>query len=587
MDFKLLKENLKKDFTGLKKIKLALLADSAEQFLAIALRGYGYSLSYDIEVYAAPFAQIENELFDTESGFYEFKPDFALIWYSPRKLLKQFCALSDSEKSQYAKQKLLLIRKLCQNINQYHPACKIIFTNFPDLGQQIFGNYASKVSISFEYQLRKLNLELMELSQETANFYIHDLCALQARYGEKQLFDARMYVVADMVYGLEAMPLLAKNILDIIAAQLGQFKKCLILDLDNTLWGGIIGDDGIEKIEIGDLGIGKTFTDLQAWAKQLKERGVILAVCSQNAVEIAKIPFLQHPDMLLKLEDIAVFVANWGSKADNIKYIQEILNIGFNSMVFLDDDPYQRNLVKTYLPEVCVPELPKDPADYLPYLTALNLFETASYSEEDKQRNRYYQEESSRTLLKESFTNELDYLQHLEMVAEILPFNEFTLPRIEQLLQRSNQFNLRTIRYSLEELREIAQREEMLTFAFSMKDKFGSYGIVSVAILKPRRKNVLFIDTWLMSCRVLKRGLEDVVLDCMQSVARNKNYDTLMGEYVPTSKNSLVKDHYRKMGFTQHEEGWLLSLKNYQPKAHAIKITGRENYAALEFAACN
>ena len=239
---------------------------------------------------------------------------------------------------------------------------------------------------------------------------------------------------------------MASNRLRPSAAQRGTFNKCLILDLDNTLWGGVIGDDGIEGIQLGHgLGIGKAFTELQQWAKKLQQRGIILCVVSKNDEQVAKEPFIHHPDMVLRLDDIAVFMANWETKVDNIRAVQQVLNIGFDSMVFLDDNPFERAIVRENIPGITVPELPEDPAQYLEFLYSLNLFETASASEVDDKRTRQYQQEAKRIELKRTFANEQEFLASLGMEARVEPFTAFNTPRVAQLTQRSNQFNLRTM----------------------------------------------------------------------------------------------------------------------------------------------
>lgn len=587
MEFSQLKNNLKKNYTGLKKIKLALLSDSATQFISIALRGYGYEAGYDFEIYEALYGQIERELLDTTSGFYEFRPEFVILFQTPQKLLEQFYLLNPSEKEHFSTQHIARITAYYQAIITAHPSCKIVYANFPDYSDAVFGNYANKLAFSFEYQLRKLNVDLMQLSQMLPNFYLNDICKLHAHHGSAQFFDIRMYHVADTAYAIPILPVIAKNTMDVIRAILGDFKKCLILDLDNTLWGGVIGDEGVEGIEIGQLGMGKAYSAFQAWIKQLKMRGIILAVCSQNYEEVAKIPFLQHPDMILTLEDIAVFIANWKSKVENIQSIQQVLNINFDAMVFVDDDAYQRNLVRTYLPDICVPELPNDASEYTTFLANLNLFEVANYSEEDQARGEHYQEEMQRLQLKSTFTQESDYLINLEMSATILPFDTFTLPRVTQLIQRSNQFNLRTIRYSEEELQRLLHTDNAIPMAFSLHDKYGNYGVVSVVILKADTKDQLFIDTWIMSCRVLKRGLEDLVLTCLCNIAKNGGYNRLIGEYIPTNKNQLVSKHYEKMGFKPEASQWHLDIQHYTPQKYYMTLKGWEAYAARQFTTSN
>jgi FkbH-like protein len=373
-----------------------------------------------------------------------------------------------------------------------------------------------------------------------------------------------------MVFSLDFIPAVAKSTVDIILSLSGKGKKCLILDLDNTLWGGIIGDDGVENIQIGELGIGKAFTQLQHWVKQLKQRGIILAVSSKNDHDIAKGAFDNHPDMVLKYEDFAVFQANWNNKAENIKLIQEFLNIGFDSMVFLDDNPFERNLVRSFLPEVTIPDLPEDPAEYLNYLSKLNLFETSSYSEEDSGRSDQYRVEFERSQVKKAFTNENEYLASLEMVSECKPFDDYSVPRVSQLTQRSNQFNLRTQRYSENDVKIIADSKDYLTLSFTLEDKFGHYGLISLIILK-KEKDSLFIDTWIMSCRVLKRTMENFVLNRIVNAAKHNGYSKLVGEFIPTAKNKMVKDHYKELGFTETEGKWILEVNNYTDKQTFIK----------------
>jgi FkbH-like protein len=257
----------------------------------------------------------------------------------------------------------------------------------------------------------------------------------------------------------------------------GKFKKCVVLDLDNTVWGGIIGDDGLENIQVGSLGIGKAFTEFQYWVKKLKNRGVIVAVCSKNTESVAKEPFEKHPDMVLKLDDIAVFIANWENKVDNIRKIQQILNIGFDSMVFLDDNPFERNMVRENIPGLLVPELPEDPAEYLEYLYTLDLFETVSYTDNDAERTRQYQIEAQRITLFEKFTNEDDFLESLNMVSVVESFSKFNIPRVAQLSQRSNQFNLRTIRYTEADLEHIAASPVIIHFLLHSKISLATTGL--------------------------------------------------------------------------------------------------------------
>jgi FkbH-like protein len=380
------------------------------------------------------------------------------------------------------------------------------------------------------------------------------LAELQNKFGRDKMFAPNTYANTEMVLRMEVLPYVASRVLDIICAIKGQFKKCLILDLDNTLWGGVIGDDGIEGIELGHgLGTGKMFTEFQMWIKKLKQRGIIICVASKNNEETAKEPFEKHPDMVLKLDDIAVFQANWETKVDNIRTIQGILNIGFDSMVFLDDNPFERNMVRENIPSISVPELPEDPAEYLEYLYSLNLFETASYSNLDKDRTKQYQVEAKRVSLSKTFTNEADFLKSLNMVSVVSGFTKFNTPRVAQLSQRSNQFNLRTVRYTDADIEALANDPKVIDLSFTLEDKFGDNGLIAVVIMKPLDKDTLFVDTWFMSCRVLKRGMENFTLNTMVEKAKAAGYKKIIGEYLPTPKNKMVENHYTGLGFTKIE----------------------------------
>lgn len=569
--FSQLKKNLKNPLTFLKTIKIALLGDSATQFLSQAIRGVGVDSGFNLQIWEADFNQIERQVLDPSSELYDFHPDIVILFHSSHKLASKYSKLNPDLYSSLVDTQLQLISRLCQEIQLKQPT-KIIYFNYPELDDSVFGNYASKVESSFLFQLRKLNYELSMFAMKTAGLYICDISSIQNQVGKSFMFQPSVYVNSEMVISIDALPLVATRTVDIIRSINGRFNKCLILDLDNTLWGGVIGDDGLEKIQLGNLGIGKAFTEFQYWIKKLKNRGIILAVCSKNTESVAREPFEKHPDMVLRLDDISIFVANWENKVDNIRKIQGVLNISFDSMVFLDDNPFERNIVRQNLPDITVPELPEDPADYLEFLYTQNLFETGSFSSADSERTEQYQVEARRASLQTSFINVDDFLKNLKMVSVIEPFNTFNTPRVAQLSQRSNQFNLRTVRYSDEDIKDLIEDPDFSSFSFTLKDQYGDNGLICIVILRHESNETVFIDTWLMSCRVLKRGMEKFTLNTIVGVARKKGYTFLKGEYIPTPKNGLVKDHYQQLGFESGETGWLLNLEVYKDLECFINI---------------
>lgn len=575
--FKELKRNLKKDVSNLPSFKIALVGDTATQFLATAIKGMGVERGYNVDLFEAEYNQVERQFMDSTSDLYQFDADMIVVFQSTHKLGEHHSMLSVDQQATLADDRLNFVASICENPVLANK--KIIYFNYPEIEDTVFGSYANKVDTSFTYQIRKLNYELMNLSQQYGNLFICDIAGLQNKFGRDFMFASNVYVSTEMILSVDAMPYVASRVIDIVAAINGQFKKCLILDLDNTVWGGVVGDDGLEGIQLGHgLGIGKAFTEFQMWVKKLKQRGIIICVASKNDEDKAKEPFEKHPDMILHLDDIAVFQANWETKVDNIRTIQSILNISFDSMVFLDDNPFERNMVRENILGITVPELPEDPGEYLEYLYSLNLFETASYSNADKDRTKQYQVEAKRVSLQKTFTDEASFLKSLNMVSTVSGFTKFNIPRVAQLSQRSNQFNLRTERYTDADIEAYANDPEVVDLSFTLEDKFGDNGLIAVVIMKKQDDDVLFVDTWFMSCRVLKRGMENFTLNTMVTAAQKIGCKKIIGEYLPTPKNAMVKEHYDGLGFTklaENEDGskkYELDVESYQNRECYIEV---------------
>ena len=305
-DFQALKKNLKNVPDNLVPIKVALLGDTATQFLATALKGTGVDRGFRLDLFEAEFNQVERQFMDPGSDLHAFDPEYIVVFQSTHKWLEKHALCSYEQKATLADERLDFVRSIC-GLTQ----AKIIYLNYPEIEDTVFGSYANRVPFSFTWQVRKFNYELMKISQENPNLYICDLAGLQSKFGRDRFFDAAVYTSTEMILSLDALPYVSARILDIICSLKGRFKKCLILDLDNTLWGGVVGDDGLEGIQLGHgLVIGKVFTEFQMWIKKLKERGIIICICSKNDEDKAKEPFEKHPDMVLRLSDIAVFMAN-------------------------------------------------------------------------------------------------------------------------------------------------------------------------------------------------------------------------------------------------------------------------------------
>lgn len=552
--FQQLKKLSKTDASALPQYSLAVLGDCATQHLATALRGYGVSVGIRLNVFDADYDQIDAQVMAPDSELYRFAPQGVLLQMCTEKLQEAFYDCPPEARASFAEDTYARIRQIWSRIGSRIPAT-VLQCNFPLIDDGVFGQFGNKTEQSFLFQQRKLNYLLMQGCQEAKNTFLIDLDALQTALGRSTFADPKLYYVAKMPISLAALPAAAKLVVDVARSLQGAVKKCLVLDLDNTLWGGVIGDDGLSGIQIGELGTGHAFSDFQKWLKELKNRGILLTVCSKNNEDTAKEPFEKHPEMVLRLEDFSMFVANWEDKARNIRTIQQSLNIGMDSMVFLDDNPFERELVRTMIPEITVPELPEDPALYLQYLRGLDLFETASYSREDAGRTEQYREKAQRAAFEAAFQSYDDYLEALQMRASAAAFDPFHYPRIAQLTQRSNQFNLRTVRYTEAEIEALAQDDSRIGLYFTLKDKFGDHGLISVVVLEKQPEDTLFISEWLMSCRVLKRGMEEFIVDKILSVAAQQGFRRVVGEYIPTPKNAMVKDLYEQLGFARLENG--------------------------------
>ncbi len=548
--------------------KLVLMGDCATQHLATAIQGTAVASKLALTVIDTDYNLMDVLTIDAHSELYEACPDFVLIHMCTEKLLEKFRECGN---------KLEFADTVMEQITQYWSRisgrikANILMLAFVEKDDAVFGHYGAKQPESFLFQLKKLNSLLFQAASDFKNVFVVDLNQIALKMGLPQFWDAKLYYSAKMPVSLKALPAVASAVVDLIMAIDGKFKKCVILDLDNTLWGGVIGDDGLNGIQIGELGVGHAYEALQHWLKDLKERGIILAVCSKNNEETAKLPFEKHPEMVLRLKDISVFVANWEDKATNIFNIQSTLNIGMDSIVFLDDNPFERNLVRSMIPDITVPELPEDPSAYLDYLQQLNLFETASFSEADKERTGQYQAEQKRLDQQKQFASYDDYLQSLQMTAVVSPFDNYQVPRIAQLTQRSNQFNLRTVRYTEEDVRQLMSDENNITIYFMLSDKFGDHGLISLVILEKMDKETLFIHNWLMSCRVLKRGMEAFILNTVMETAEKNGYKKVIGEYIKTPKNAMVEHIYEEYGFQAiGENRFLAEVDTYRKTKNFI-----------------
>ncbi len=444
-------------------------------------------------------------------------------------------------------------------------ACLVVQNTFEPPLLRLMGNQDVADRRGRTNFITRLNLGLAEAASARSGMLLHDLGYLAARVGLDRWHDPAFWHAYKYAMSAEALPHLGHSLSSLVLSAFGLTRKCLVLDLDNTLWGGVIGDDGVEGVALGrETARGEAFLAFQKWVREMRERGVMLAVCSKNDEENA-LAGLRHPDSQLAPEDFAAIAANWEPKHENILMLAKRLNIGLESMIFVDDNPAEREIVSAGLPQVAVPDVGDEVAYYPRLLDASGLLESVSISSDDTQRGRYYAENTRRAEHESRFADYDAYLASLDMRAEIGPFQPVHLDRIAQLTNKTNQFNLTTRRFSLPEIRALAADPATVHLAGRLVDKFGDNGLVSV-VIGQRVGQSLHVVLWLMSCRVLKRGMEYAMFDELVARARALGLTEIRADYLKTPKNGMVADHYERLGFeclgrdANGDSRWVLQL---------------------------
>ncbi len=555
---------------------MALLGSSTLKHLVPGIRVAGLRRGLWIEVYEAEYGQYLQELMDSGSALHAFHPEFICFAMDAHHL-----ANASGTAAQVA---LDLLRK-CWHLATSTFKCTVIQQTLLPIFPDLLGSNEHRMSDSPQAFVQVLN-SMLGAASDDAGVHLLAIDKYAARDGLRQWHNPALWYRSKQEVHPAVSHLYGEYAVRLIAAQRGRSSKCLVLDLDNTLWGGVIGDDGLQGIVLGPGSAeGEAYVAFQRYALRLKARGVILAVCSKNDIANALAPFAQHPEMALQQQDIACFVANWQDKAANLQQIAATLNIGIDSLVFADDNPFERNLVRQELPEVAVPELPEDPALYAACIADAGYFESVGLSPEDRERANQYRANAERELLRESSTDMQGYLKSLAMEIHWKPFDEIGLQRIVQLINKTNQFNLTTRRYSEGEVRALMNDPRVLTWQVRLKDRMGDNGIIAVMIAKMNAKNELEMDTWLMSCRVLGRQVENACLNLVCERGKRMTATHVVGEYRPTAKNGMVRDFYSRMGFqsarqdevssdVSEPEGkfWVLDLKLFTPQPCVITV---------------
>ena len=554
LDVPLLQRHQKKMRRSLKKqltqepLRIAVLGGSTTnevcQFLELFLLNEGIN----VETYESGYNQFYQEAVFDNSELDAFNPQVIYIHTSSVNIADwPDLSADESAVEQLLKNSFDYYHAVWQALGSKYNAT-IIQNNFELPFSRPLGNLDGSAVCGKTRFTQKLNNLFSEYSQTHSGLILHDINYLSAWFGLGRWYDKAQWYAYKYAMSSDAVPELAYSVAAQVKASLGLSKKAVVCDLDNTLWGGIIGDDGLNGIKIGQENAdAEAFSDLQHYLKALHQRGVLLAVCSKNEDENARLGFT-HPDSVLGLKDFSAFEANWNNKDLNIETIAKTLNIGLDSLAFLDDNPSERNLVSNTHPAVAVPDIGDNITDYIRYLDKACLFELISLNKEDIQRADMYAQNQQRQQLQSQHQNYGDYLLSLNMQATIKPFDDVSLERVAQLTNKTNQFNLTTYRYGFQEMESFMQSSSHITLYGRLTDKFGDNGIVSV-VVGEQKADALHIQLWLMSCRVFKRDLEWAMFRELRNHARKAGITSLIGHYIPTKKNGLVKEHYQTLGF--------------------------------------
>lgn len=547
-----------------KKIKISILSSFTINGLEETLRVKCSDVNIDAQTYLAGYNQINQQILDPKSNLYSFSPDLTFLIIDVRTIFENLFyfpyELNIEGRKEFVKNKFLeitnLIKTFCNNSNSKLIVCNFNISNFSP-----YGIFETKVNYGFKDMIYDLNSQLNQFIKNNNSLYVYDFNGFVNQFGENNVFNYREFFFGDVKISIHVIPFLAHDFMGYIKALLGLSRKCIVLDLDNTLWGGIIGEDGFEKIKLGERGTGKAFYEFQKLLLSFHKRGIILAINSKNNLDDAMQVINTHPYMILREKNFANFHINWSDKVSNMKEIAKELNIGLDSMVYFDDDPVNREFVMQNLPSVLTVDLPKDPTEFSKILMQINDFNLLKITDDDILRGTMYYNEKQRKELQNTTSTLDDFLKQLNIKIEILKPDKYTMPRISQLTLKTNQFNLTTKRYQEEQIKEFAQNGKFLVGCAKVVDKFGDNGITGVFIIFKENEKIWIIDTFLLSCRVMGRNIEDAILSYILQKAKDSGVIKVIGKFIATNKNIPSENFLKEYGFNKDGDEWIFNFQ--------------------------
>ena len=547
-----------------KKLKVAILPSFTLNGLDETFHVKCSEIGIRYQSYVADYNQYNQEILNPESDFYNFSPDITFLILDIRSLLGDYFyfpySISSAERKLLVKEKINELENLILQFKN-NSSSTLVITNFNIPSYSPNGIIETKSEFGFHEMIHEINESLRNIVKNQNSIYVYDFNQFVSKYGEKNIFDYRQFHLGSIQIAFNYIPYFAYELMSYVKTMLGVSRKCIVLDLDNTLWGGIVGEDGFDGIELDQTSNGKAFVEFQKQLLSLWQQGIILAINSKNNFDDAMKVIREHPDMILREKHFASIQINWDDKAQNIKQIAEEINIGLNSIVFFDDDKLNQERIKQEFPEVLTVDMPNDPSQYSSILTNLNDFNALQRTEEDTKRGVMYAQQRQRKQFENTVSNLDQFLKQMDIKVKIKQSNGFLIPRISQLTLKTNQFNLTTRRYQEEEIRKFSKDENFEVGCAQVLDKFGDNGITGAYIVKKNETNWI-LDTFLLSCRVMGRGVEDAMLSHILKDAKNNGIEEFKAEFIPTLKNKPAENFLSDFGFRKHDNFWVYDLKN-------------------------
>lgn len=547
-----------------KKIRIGILCSFTINGLEETIRVKSAEKNIDCVTYVGGYNQYNQEILNQESNLYKFSPDITFLIIDTRNIFGDLFYLpysvSVSERKNFVEKKLKEIQNLANTFTN-RTKSKLVIANFVIPTYSPRGIFETKTEYGFHQMIEDLNRGLVDSFVNSNSIHVYDFNGFVSRYGEDNVFDYKQFFFGDMKISLDYIPYMANDLMGYVIGHLGLSKKCIVLDLDNTLWGGIVGEDGFNGIRLGPEPPGNAYLEFQRVLLSLYQRGIILAINSKNNYDDALKVIKEHPYMVLREEHFASMRINWNDKVSNMREITDELNLGADSMVFFDDDPVNREYMKLNMPQILTVDLPQDPSQYAQTLKKMNEFSVLNITDEDAKRGKMYVEQRKRNDLEQSTPNLESFLKNLDLKVLIKNANEFTIPRISQLTLKTNQFNLTTKRYQESDIQKFSEDGRYLVGCIQVEDKFGDNGITGVFIVHKENSKEWFIDTFLLSCRIMGREVEKGMLGYIVNKAKESGVEQIKAQFIPSQKNKPIEDFLPNCGFQKDGDYWFYSLK--------------------------